>query len=191
MKHSDHADLSVSAEELMQPALAAGQVVLANIKQLDTTGAPIVSYFLHGQSHCQSAVSTTAISAADVGRQVALTFINGDLKQPLILGLVYSPFYDYLEQVEIAPQTSAAPSELVPASHEVSYDGDGARAELNEPIKVDGKQVIIEGKEQVELRCGEASITLTKSGRVLIRGKYLLNRASGVNRIVGGSVQVN
>ena len=48
--------------------------------------------------------------------------------------------------------------------------------------------VIISGDE---LRCGKASITLTRAGKVLIRGAYLLSRSSGVNRIKGGSVQIN
>jgi len=56
---------------------------------------------------------------------------------------------------------------------------------------VDGKRVVLEGREEVVLKCGEASITLTKAGKILICGKYLLNRSTGVNRIMGGSVQVN
>jgi hypothetical protein len=41
------------------------------------------------------------------------------------------------------------------------------------------------------LRCGQASVTLTKAGKVLIRGTYVSSRSSGVNRIKGGSVQLN
>ena len=41
------------------------------------------------------------------------------------------------------------------------------------------------------LRCGKASITLTREGKVLIKGAYLSSRSSGVNRIKGGSVQIN
>ena len=35
------------------------------------------------------------------------------------------------------------------------------------------------------------SITLTGAGKVLIRGAYVLSRSSGVNKIKGGSVQLN
>ena len=42
--------------------------------------------------------------------------------------------------------------------------------------------------KEIELRCGKASITLTKAGKILLRGEYLLSRSSGVNRIKGGSV---
>jgi hypothetical protein len=58
-------------------------------------------------------------------------------------------------------------------------------------VDVDGERMIVSAKEQLVLRCGKASITLTKAGKVLIKGSYLLSRSSGVNRIKGGSVQLN
>lgn len=58
-------------------------------------------------------------------------------------------------------------------------------------VRVDGRQLVIEGQDEVVLKCGEASITLSKNGKIALRGKYLLSRASGVNRILGASVQVN
>jgi len=60
-----------------------------------------------------------------------------------------------------------------------------------EDILIDGKKITFSAKEKIVLKCGESSITLTKAGKILIRGKYLLNRSTGVNRIMGGSVQVN
>ena len=45
--------------------------------------------------------------------------------------------------------------------------------------------------EQVTLRCGKASLTLTAPGKVLLRGAYVSSRSSGVNRIVGRSVQID
>ena len=60
-----------------------------------------------------------------------------------------------------------------------------------EDVTVDGKTITFDAKEQIVLRCGKSSITLTRSGKVLIRGAYLLNRSSGVNKIKGGSVQIN
>lgn len=57
--------------------------------------------------------------------------------------------------------------------------------------RVDGQRVVIEGKEEVELRCGEATIILRANGKVVIRGAYVETRASGTNRIKGGSVQIN
>jgi hypothetical protein len=56
--------------------------------------------------------------------------------------------------------------------------------------EVDGR-LVLSAEREVVLRCGDASITLTRAGKVLIRGEYVLSRASGVHRIRGGSVQIN
>ena len=57
--------------------------------------------------------------------------------------------------------------------------------------RIDGKRVVLTGEEEVELRCGEASISLKKNGKLIIRGAYVETRAKGTNRIKGGSVQIN
>ncbi|MEO1017632.1 MAG: DUF6484 domain-containing protein [Pseudomonadota bacterium] len=43
----------------------------------------------------------------------------------------------------------------------------------------------------ITLRCGKASLTLTRAGKILLRGAYIFSRSSGVNKIKGGSVQLN
>jgi hypothetical protein len=50
---------------------------------------------------------------------------------------------------------------------------------------------VLTGDKEIVLRCGKASITLTRAGKIIIRGAYLLNRSSGVNKIKGASVQIN
>jgi len=58
-------------------------------------------------------------------------------------------------------------------------------------ITLDNDTLILSAKKEVVIRCGKSSITLTNAGKILIRGAYLLSRSSGVNRIKGGSVQIN
>lgn len=58
-------------------------------------------------------------------------------------------------------------------------------------VVVDGETITLNAKQEITLKCGKASITLTRAGKVLIRGAYLLSRSSGVNRVKGGSVQIN
>ena len=55
----------------------------------------------------------------------------------------------------------------------------------------DGRRVEINAEQEIVLRCGEASITLTRAGKILIRGEYVLSRSTGVNRIQGGAVEIN
>jgi hypothetical protein len=51
--------------------------------------------------------------------------------------------------------------------------------------------VLLQGKDELVLRCGEASLTLRRNGRVVLRGTYVESRSKGTNRIKGGSVQIN
>lgn len=58
-------------------------------------------------------------------------------------------------------------------------------------VVLDGERLVFNAEREIVLRCGAASITLTRAGKVLIRGEYVLSRSAGVNRIQGGSVQIN
>jgi hypothetical protein len=58
-------------------------------------------------------------------------------------------------------------------------------------VELDGERLVLTAEHEIVLRCGEASITLTRAGKVLLRGTYLSSRSSGVNRVRGGSVQIN
>jgi len=58
-------------------------------------------------------------------------------------------------------------------------------------VDLDGDHVSLDATESITLRCGHASITLSKDGKVTIRGAHVVSQAAGVNRIKGGSVQLN
>ncbi|WP_395504135.1 DUF6484 domain-containing protein [Ectopseudomonas hydrolytica] len=58
-------------------------------------------------------------------------------------------------------------------------------------VKLDDERLELRAEQEIVLRCGKASITLTRAGKVIIQGAYLSSRSSGVNRIKGGSVQIN
>jgi hypothetical protein len=158
---------AVKAEE-QQPersratASLPGAVIGILIGFKDEGCTPLVLF--PGQS---SSVAVAAASAIDVhgihiGRQVVLIFENGDSRRPIIVGLLKS--------------TQAWPLPEQPGQVEVDADGE---------------RLIVSAREQLVLRCGKASITLTKAGKVLIQGAYVSNRSSGVMRIKGGSVQIN
>jgi hypothetical protein len=57
--------------------------------------------------------------------------------------------------------------------------------------RVDGERVEFTAEKEIVFRCGKASLTLTRAGKVVIDGTHLLSRSSGANRIKGGSVQIN
>ena len=56
---------------------------------------------------------------------------------------------------------------------------------------VEGKRVVIEGQDEVVLKCGEASITLRRNGKVILKGTQLESRSTGVHRIKGSVVEIN
>ena len=58
-------------------------------------------------------------------------------------------------------------------------------------VDADGERMIVSAKEQLVLKCGKASITLTNAGKVIIEGSYVVSRSTGTNRIKGGSIQLN
>jgi hypothetical protein len=52
-------------------------------------------------------------------------------------------------------------------------------------------ELVFSAAKQITICCGESSITLTAAGKIILRGKYIVSRSSGVQRIKGGSVQIN
>ena len=69
---------------------------------------------------------------------------------------------------------------------------------LIEPVRrppvdalVDGRRISLEATDEIVLRCGKASLTLRRNGRVVIRGAYVESESTGVNRVKGGCVKLN
>lgn len=180
-----HIDSNISTDEVYempttQSGIAAGEIVIGALEGIDQQGQALVDFPGNPNKIPLSAVSTLGVTKKLVGRQVALLFANGDLLRPVIMGLIHSPLHDILDTYELTPAQDTETAEAISSpSSEV------------DDVCMDGKRLVLEAKNEIVLKCGEASITLTKAGKILIRGNYLLNRSTGVNRIMGGSVQVN
>ena len=123
---------------------------------------PMVAY--PGQKGSAAVVARTIVDlhSDHVGRHVVLMFEDEDLAKPIVLGVMREPM-----------------------GWEGSQTSEAVEAD------VDGERLVISAKKQLVLRCGKASITLTKAGKILIQGEYIASRSSGVHRIKGGSVQLN
>jgi hypothetical protein len=57
--------------------------------------------------------------------------------------------------------------------------------------ELDGEKLVLSADREIVLKCGKSSITLTRAGKIILRGASIFSRSSGVNRIKGGSVQIN
>jgi Domain of unknown function (DUF6484) len=123
---------------------------------------PLVVYEGQPTSAALPARATLDLHGSHIGRDVVLMFEDGNPHRPIVLGCLHDP---------------------------------NARSLPEQPgqveMDVDGKRLVVAAKEQLVLRCGKASITLTKAGKVMIQGAYVTNRSSGVLRLKGGSVQIN
>ena len=151
------------ARALRAPAGRVDGVVTGTLIGFKDEGQiPLVLYPGQPGTAAVAAVAVLDLHGAHIGRQVVLMFENGDVQRPIIMGVVRTG--------------RAWPLPDQPATVEVD---------------VDGERMVVTAKEQLVLRCGKASITLTKAGKVLIQGAYVSNRSSGVMRVKGGSVQIN
>ena len=152
-----------------RPALPPGAVIAGTLVGLNDAGEPLVVHPLDPPGRPLLARSTVPLDASQLDREVVVAFEGGDSRKPIILGVLWRP-------VEASATSSAS------------------RPHADRPpveAEVDGDRLVFAAEKEIVLRCGKASITLTRAGKVLIRGDYLLSRSSGVNRIKGGSVQIN
>ena len=58
-------------------------------------------------------------------------------------------------------------------------------------VAVDGEKVTLEAEHDIELKCGQASITLRYDGRIELRGTHILSASRGPNRVKGATIALN
>ena len=157
-------DEVLNLEPSVRPAASevGSGAVVGRLVGFSADGQPLVEVSGGPSTTSLAARSTVDVRPSDVGRNVVLLFEAGDATKPLLVGV------------------------LKDAAADVKLQEEGGVEAC-----VDDERVVITGQREIVLRCGEASITLTRAGKVLIRGAYVLTRSSGVNRIKGGSVQIN
>ena len=141
---------------------ATGVIIGTLVAMTDDAQTPLVVFPGRTDAAAVRARSTVDLHGAHIGRQVVLMFEADDSSKPIVLGVLR--------------ESAGWPLEQRP----------GAIA-----VDADGERLLVTAREQLVLRCGKASITLTKAGKVLIDGVYVSSRSSGMNRVKGGSIQLN
>lgn len=150
-------------ERARHPLPAAPGVVVGELLGIAEQGrVPLVTFPGQPTPAAVAARAALDLHAAHVGHPVVLVFEDGDPSKPIVIGVLRG--------------TEGWPLDDAPGQVEV--DADGAR-------------LIVSAREQLVMRCGQASITLSKDGEVAIKGTRLSSHSSGVNRIKGGSVELN
>lgn len=152
--------------EVVTPALTAAPIHGAVIGELlaitDDGRQPLVRYPGQAGSGALRARTTVDLHGPHIGASVLLMFDQGDPQLPIVTGVLRDRL--------------GWPLPDAPAQVEVDADGE---------------RMLVSAREQLVLRCGKASIRLTKSGRVEIKGETIVSQAVGAHRIRGGSVQLN
>jgi hypothetical protein len=106
--------------------------------------------------------TTVTLLREHIGVDLVVLFDGDDLRRPIVIGI--------LQQARVG--APAEPSQLVSA-------------------QIDDQRLVLTAEREIVLRCGDASITLTRAGKVLIKGAYILSRSSGYNKIKGAAVDIN
>ena len=163
------ADTAIEFKESEAEIAGVPGVVIGTVEGESEDGSPLV-HWAACRAPVLSARAVWMAAAPDwsscKGLRAVLGFENGDQTKPLLLGLLDSP------------RPPAAVSE-------VTEDRTGEVHALRPKV------LRIESEEELILECGDAKISLRADGRVVILGGYLLSRSKGVNKIKGGSVQIN
>jgi hypothetical protein len=128
----------------------------------DDGTVPLITYEGQPSSAALPARATLDLQGSHIGREVVLMFEDGDPRRPIVMGCLHDAH---------ARTLTAQPGAV--------------------DVDVDGQRLVVTAKEQLVLRCGKASMTLTRSGKILFHGTYISNRSTGVLRLKGGSVQIN
>ena len=123
---------------------------------------PVVEFEGHGGQVMQRpALSTIPLDPGLAGHPIVLMYVEGDLDRPIVTGCI-------------------EPGLATPR-----------RTTRTKTLMLDGRALVLEADSSLTLRCGKASITLSREGRIVLRGTQLVSHASGVNRIRGGTIKLN
>jgi Domain of unknown function (DUF6484) len=154
---------SDESEMRQRVVLKFGDTRTGTLVGFTVAGDPLVDFHGNPSLGHLAARSCVDILPRDLGREVVLLFEEGDCGRPLVVGLI---------RINSGPTTDAQNT-------------------LSTQVESVYVARTVSACEKLVLRCGAASITLTRDGRVTIVGTHVQSSASNTNRIRGGSVQIN
>ena len=159
-----------------QPMLQPGETIIGTLVGINEQGEPLIDFPENPTKHALAAIATFSLTQQHTNRQVTLLFVHGDLRHPVITGLIYNPLQTMLENFN--PSQVENHSEV---ESEIKVDN----------VRIDGDQLIFEAKKEMVFQCGKASFVLKKNGEISLRGTKISTHSTGVNRIMGASIQLN
>ncbi|MBI3380502.1 MAG: hypothetical protein HY019_00720 [Aquabacterium sp.] len=140
---------------------------VGRLQGFDLLDQPLVTGLAALPGEVLVARAATPLRHGMVGHEVVVCFENGDPRKPIIMGVLQ---LGPLQETPAVQNTQDAPGLQVLA---------------------DGERHTIQAEREIVLRCGDASITLTRAGKVIIQGNYILSRSTGYNKIKGAAIDIN
>jgi len=149
-------------------------LLIGRIITLQENGNPLVAFDAETKNKPIEAFTVVPLVSSSVGKDVAISFAQNQGGMPIVMGVIRRMLDEVLDD---APKES---------------DQKALNAGIVKPeVIVDGNKLELSAPEEVTIRCGEASITLNKSGKILIKGEHMLNRISGAYKVKSGSIELN
>jgi hypothetical protein len=176
MKHQLELDSVVKIERTEEPgpqiptrvtSLESALPAVTVGRLVDIEPGPMVDFPMNHSGQVLLSRTLVQLEEGQVGSDVALVFEDGEVTRPIIVGVMQEWNARRPDRLRRVEQVAAV------------------------EVKHDNGSLLLTAAKEITLKCGKASITLTSAGKLLLRGAYLLSRSSGVNRIKGGSVQIN
>ncbi len=157
--------LSRKSVSPVSPAARPPDAATARFHGFDEDDRPLVVGVAGLPYEIVPARTTVPLLRSHIGSTVVLLFENGDVRRPIVMGVL---------QEQGRPVAAAAP--------------------VPQPlvcVQADDDRLVLSAEREIVLRCGDASVTLTRAGKVIIKGRYVISRSSGYNKVKGAVVDIN
>ena len=153
-----------SAAAAVPSAQVGATVVTARLHGFDLQDAPVLADHPRFPGELVTARCAVPLRRSMIDAAVLVLHEEGDWARPIVAGVL---------QQRVCTDEPAAPA-VAPLA-----------------LDLDGERLTLSAEREITLRCGDASITLTRAGKVIIRGNYVVSRATGHNKIKGAAIEIN
>ncbi|GGE50151.1 uncharacterized protein involved in type VI secretion and phage assembly [Pedobacter psychrotolerans] len=125
----------------------------------------------------------------EIGDQVAISFEEGNIARPIVLGSVF-----HGKNGSGGSASNNSKSLTSKSGHTLTMD-DGAGMIMKDKdsnfIELDGAgKAVFETKESIHIKCGESSIFMDKTGKIIIKGKDILTIGENIGNSASTSIGI-
>jgi hypothetical protein len=150
------------------PANIVAGAVIAHLHGFASDDRPLLTDVPGLSGEVVVARHTVPLLQEQIGSAVVVLFDQGDVHRPIVVGV--------LEERRGVRSCAVQ---------------DASNSPLQVSVHADDQRLTLSAEREIVLQCGHASITLTRAGKVIIKGSYVVSQSTGYNRIKGAAVDIN